>query len=150
MDKKKKRAQCHRMLQMSLSRGLYRDYEASKDSYTQPLVGKVRKVLEMPRDAHTSLHYGKRHERSPRLSREFQRFFAYSYTQACTQNCVGCSKIFLICKEPSKVPESSISAYKQMRASFGQGTKQVSSKALVKLPLSNKSFHSSRVAYYAS
>ena len=32
--KKKKRAQCHRMLQMSLSRGLYRDYEASRDSYT--------------------------------------------------------------------------------------------------------------------
>ncbi|RVW19086.1 hypothetical protein CK203_087646 [Vitis vinifera] len=29
--------------------------------YTKPLVGKVWKVLEMPRDVHTSLHYGGRH-----------------------------------------------------------------------------------------
>ena len=39
--------------------------------YTKPLVGRVWKVLEMPRDVHASLHYGGRHERSPRLSREF-------------------------------------------------------------------------------
>ncbi|RVW23116.1 hypothetical protein CK203_107485 [Vitis vinifera] len=39
--------------------------------YTKTLVGRVWKVLEMPRDFHTSLHYGGRHERSPRLSREF-------------------------------------------------------------------------------
>ncbi|RVW34311.1 hypothetical protein CK203_097829 [Vitis vinifera] len=39
--------------------------------YTKPLVGRVWKVLEMPRDVHTSLHYGGRHERSPRLSRRF-------------------------------------------------------------------------------
>ena len=39
--------------------------------YTKSLVGRVWKVLEMPRDGHTSLHYGGRHERSPRLSREF-------------------------------------------------------------------------------
>ncbi|RVW50024.1 Retrovirus-related Pol polyprotein from transposon RE1 [Vitis vinifera] len=39
--------------------------------YTKPLEGRVWKVLEMPRDVRTSLHYGGRHERSPRLSREF-------------------------------------------------------------------------------
>ena len=39
--------------------------------YTKPLVGRVWKVLKMPREVHTSLHYGGRHERSPRLSREF-------------------------------------------------------------------------------
>ncbi|KAL6350049.1 hypothetical protein AAG906_003983 [Vitis piasezkii] len=39
--------------------------------YTKTLVGRVWKILEMPRDVHTSLHYGGRHERSPRLSREF-------------------------------------------------------------------------------
>ncbi|RVW58417.1 hypothetical protein CK203_109029 [Vitis vinifera] len=39
--------------------------------YTKPLVGRVWKVLEMPRDVHTSLHYGGRHGRSPRLSRDF-------------------------------------------------------------------------------
>ncbi|RVW70971.1 hypothetical protein CK203_050562 [Vitis vinifera] len=39
--------------------------------YTKPLVGRVWKVLEMPRDVHTSLYYGGRHRRSPRLSREF-------------------------------------------------------------------------------
>ena len=27
----------------------------------------------MPRDVHTSLHYGGRHERSSKLSREFER-----------------------------------------------------------------------------
>ena len=40
------------------------------------------------------------------------------------------------CKEPSKVLESSIGAYKYVRASFGQGTKQVSIQALVKVSLS--------------
>ena len=39
--------------------------------YTKPLVRRVWKVLEMPRDDHTSLHYGGRHGRSPRLSRDF-------------------------------------------------------------------------------
>ncbi|KAL6345080.1 hypothetical protein AAG906_013563 [Vitis piasezkii] len=39
--------------------------------YTKTLVGRVWKVLKMPRDVHTSLHYGGRHERSLRLSREF-------------------------------------------------------------------------------
>ncbi|RVW70674.1 putative disease resistance protein [Vitis vinifera] len=39
--------------------------------YTKPLVGRVWKVLEIPRDVHTSLHYGGRHGRSPRLSRGF-------------------------------------------------------------------------------
>ncbi|RVW43661.1 hypothetical protein CK203_080462 [Vitis vinifera] len=39
--------------------------------YTKSLVGRVWKVLEMPRDVHTSLHYGGRHGRSPRLSRDF-------------------------------------------------------------------------------
>ena len=39
--------------------------------YTKPLVGRVWKVLEIPRDVHTSLHYGGRHGRSPRLSRDF-------------------------------------------------------------------------------
>ena len=38
--------------------------------YTKPLVGRIWKVLEMPKDVHTSLHYGGRYERSPRLSRE--------------------------------------------------------------------------------
>ena len=38
--------------------------------YTKPLVGRVWKVLEMPRDVHTSLHYGRRHEKGPKLSRE--------------------------------------------------------------------------------
>ncbi|KAL6327866.1 hypothetical protein AAG906_026545 [Vitis piasezkii] len=32
--------------------------------YTKPLVGRVWKVLEMPRDVHTSLHYGGRHGRT--------------------------------------------------------------------------------------
>ena len=39
--------------------------------YTKTLVGIVWKVLEMSRKVHTSLHYGGRYERSPRLSREF-------------------------------------------------------------------------------
>ena len=129
---------CHRMLQMSLLIGLYRAQEVFGDSYTQPLERRVWKVLNMPREAHTSLHYDGRHESSPRLSKEFQRSLVYSCTQACTLNCVESSRLFLSCKEHSKVPKSSIGAYKQVKASFGQGTKQVSSKALVKLPLSNK------------
>ena len=39
--------------------------------YTKSLVRRVWKVLETPRDVHVSLHYGGRHERSLRLSREF-------------------------------------------------------------------------------
>ena len=38
--------------------------------YTKPLVGRVWKVLEMPREVHTTLHYGRRHEKGPKLSRE--------------------------------------------------------------------------------
>ena len=45
--------------------------ETPRAIYTKPLVGRVWKVLEMPRDVHTSLHYGGRHERSPRFSGEF-------------------------------------------------------------------------------
>ncbi|RVW58514.1 hypothetical protein CK203_110371 [Vitis vinifera] len=45
--------------------------ETPRAIYTKPLVGRVWKVLEMSRKVHTSLHYGGRHERSPRLSREF-------------------------------------------------------------------------------
>ena len=126
------RDQCHKMLQTTLAMGLYRKREASGDSYTQPLEKRVWKVLEMLREAHTSLQYGGRHEKSPRLSREFQRSLVYSCSQACIQNCVGCSRIFMIFKEPSKVPKSSIGACKLVRVSFGQGTKQVNSKALVK------------------
>ncbi|RVW22277.1 hypothetical protein CK203_110350 [Vitis vinifera] len=37
--------------------------ETPRVIYTKPLVGRVWKVLEMPRDVHTSLHYGGRHER---------------------------------------------------------------------------------------
>ena len=119
--------ECHRMFQTSLPMGLYRAQEASGDFYTQPLVGRVWKVLEMPKEVHTTLHYGGRHERSPKLYREFQRSLVYSCTQVCTQNDVGYSRIFLNCKEPSKVSKSSIGAYKQVRASFGQDTKQVRS-----------------------
>ena len=123
-------ANCHRMLQMTLPMGLYRRREAFGDSgaiYTKTLVGRVWKVLEMPRDVHTSLHYGERHERSSRLFREFQRSLVYSCTQGCTQINVGSFRILLICKEPSKVPESSIGAYKQVRPSFGLGTTQITS-----------------------
>ena len=66
--------ECHRMLQMTLPMGLYKPrklLETPEAIYTKPLVGRVQKVLEMPRDVHTSLHYGGRHERGPRLSRRF-------------------------------------------------------------------------------
>ncbi|RVW85387.1 hypothetical protein CK203_039011 [Vitis vinifera] len=45
--------------------------ETSGAIYTKTLVGRVWKVLEMPRDVYTSLHYGGKHERSARLSKEF-------------------------------------------------------------------------------
>ena len=45
--------------------------ETLRAIYTKPLVGRVWKVLEMPKDIHTFVHYGGRHERSPRLFREF-------------------------------------------------------------------------------
>ncbi|RVW57775.1 hypothetical protein CK203_111604 [Vitis vinifera] len=38
-----------------------------------PRVGRVWKVVEKLGGIHTILHYGGRHERSPRLSREFQK-----------------------------------------------------------------------------
>ncbi|RVW57778.1 Transposon Tf2-8 polyprotein [Vitis vinifera] len=38
-----------------------------------PRVGRVWKVVEKPGGIHTILHYGGRHERSPGLSREFQK-----------------------------------------------------------------------------
>ena len=59
---------------MTLPMSLYKRREASGDPgaiYTKLLVGRVWKVLEMPRDVHTSLHYGGRHERSLRLFRDF-------------------------------------------------------------------------------
>ncbi|RVW19633.1 hypothetical protein CK203_112385, partial [Vitis vinifera] len=46
--------------------------------YTKTLVGRVWKVLEMPRDVHTSLHYGGRHERSPRLLENSRDLFGHS------------------------------------------------------------------------
>ncbi|RVW95572.1 hypothetical protein CK203_039110 [Vitis vinifera] len=66
--------ECHRMLQMTLPMGYIgggKLLETPGAIYTKPLVGRVWKVLEMPRDVHTSLHYGGRLERSPRLSRDF-------------------------------------------------------------------------------
>ena len=62
------------MLQMTLPMGLYKPkklLETLGAIYTKPLVGRVWKVLEMSKKVHTSLHYGRRHEMSPRLSREF-------------------------------------------------------------------------------
>ena len=66
--------ECHRMLQMTLPWayiGGGKLLETPGAIYTKTLVGRVWKVLKMPRDVHTSLHYGGRHERSPRPSREF-------------------------------------------------------------------------------
>ena len=45
--------------------------ETSEANYTKPLVGRVWKLIKKPRDVCTSLHYGGRHEKIPRLSREF-------------------------------------------------------------------------------
>ena len=59
---------------MSLLMGLFRArklLETPGAIYTKSLKGRVWKVLEIPGNVHTSLHYGGRHERSPRLSREF-------------------------------------------------------------------------------
>ena len=59
--------ECHKLIQMSLPIGLYR----ARKLLETPRMGRVWKVLEKPRGIHTILHYGGRHERSPRLSREF-------------------------------------------------------------------------------
>ncbi|KAL6338004.1 hypothetical protein AAG906_007813 [Vitis piasezkii] len=64
-----RRGECHRLIQMSLPIGLYR----ARKLLETPRVGRVWKVLEMPGEIHTTLHYGGRHERSPGLSREFER-----------------------------------------------------------------------------
>ena len=45
-----------------------------------PRVGRVWKVVEKLGGIHTILHYGGRHERSPRLSREFQKSLVYRCT----------------------------------------------------------------------
>ena len=68
--------ECHRMIQMSLPIGLYRVRKLLENLK----VGRVLKVLEMPGEIHTTLHYGGRHERSPQPSREFQRSLVYSCT----------------------------------------------------------------------
>ncbi|RVW77209.1 hypothetical protein CK203_043339 [Vitis vinifera] len=70
-------------------------------------MGRVWKVLEMPRDVHPSLHYGEG-------MRGVQDFLENSRDLL----------YFLV--------------HGLVRVSFGQSTKQVSSKELVKLPLSNK------------
>ena len=57
---------CHNMIQMSLPMGLYR----ARKLLETPRVGRVWKVLEKFGGIHTILHHGRRHERSPRLSRE--------------------------------------------------------------------------------
>ena len=56
--------------------GLYR----ARKLLETPRVGRVWKVLEMPREIHTTLHYGGRRERSPQPSREFQRSLVYPCT----------------------------------------------------------------------
>ena len=66
----------HKLIQMSLSMGLYR----ARKLLETPRVGRVWKVLEKPRGIHTILHYGGRHERSLGLSREFQKSLVYTYT----------------------------------------------------------------------
>ena len=67
MVNRKPWAMCHRMIQMSLPMGLYR----AKKLLETPRVGRLWKVLEMPGEIHTTLHYGGKHERSPGLFREF-------------------------------------------------------------------------------
>ena len=66
--------ECHKMLQMT-SPWAYVEpkkfLETPRAIYTKPLAERVWKVLEMPKDVHTSLHYCGMHERSPRFSREF-------------------------------------------------------------------------------
>ena len=56
--------------------GLYR----ARKLLETPRVGRVWKVLEKPRGIHTILHDGGRHERSPGLSREFQKSLVYPCT----------------------------------------------------------------------
>ena len=68
------RAMCHRMLQMTFPIAYIEPMKLLGTLgaiYTKSLVGRVWKILKMPRDVLTSLHYGGRHERSLRLSREF-------------------------------------------------------------------------------
>ena len=59
--------ECHKLIQMSLPMALYR----ARKLLETPRVGRVWKVLEMLGEIHTTLHYGGKHKRSPRLSREF-------------------------------------------------------------------------------
>ena len=126
-----------------------RSLEASTLSYKLEEYGSFQRGLEMSTHLYTWLgeHWNS------------VGWFQNLPKSSCTQTSVGASRLFLSCKEPSKVPESSIGAYKQVRLSFGQDTTQKPPnslpnqasdfpKALVKLPLSNKSFHFSRVAYY--
>ena len=61
------KAQCHRLIQMSLPMDLYR----ARKLLETPRVGRVWKVLQMLGEIHTTLHYSGRHERSLGLSREF-------------------------------------------------------------------------------
>ena len=56
--------------------GLYR----ARKLLETPRVGRVWKVLEKPREIHTILHYGGRHERSLALSRKFQKSLVYPCT----------------------------------------------------------------------
>ena len=66
--------ECHRMLQMTFPIAYIEPMKLLGTLgaiYTKSLVGRVWKILKMPRDVLTSLHYGGRHERSLRLSREF-------------------------------------------------------------------------------
>ena len=73
--------QCHKMLQMTFPMayiGGKKLLETLRDIHTQPLVGRVWKVLEMSREVHTTLHYGRRHEKGPKLSREIQKSLEYS------------------------------------------------------------------------
>ena len=68
--------ECHKLIQMSLPMALYR----ARKLLETPRVGRVWKVLEKPGRIHTILHYGGRHERSPGLSREFQKSLVYPCT----------------------------------------------------------------------
>ena len=58
--------ECHKLIQMSLPMALYR----ARKLLETPRVGRVWKVLEKSGGIHTILHHGRRHERSPGLSRE--------------------------------------------------------------------------------
>ena len=67
---------CHKLIQMSLPMGLYR----ARKLLETLRVRRVWKVLEKPGGINTILHYGGRHERSPGLSREFQKSLVYPCT----------------------------------------------------------------------